>query len=316
MRRSLCLSASTPPPARTYSLSLLPLALPCCLADSSSCVRSTWPQFLLACCVFWLIIQSGKVPHTLAGSARGSRSGSGAAAPFWKDDVCCAFNLEQQDICLAKRSRRLPAPLPQTRNRFTGANLARNEPGSASGSRLVAGEEERAGGVLYAPQPAAFGVHKFVFNLKTFHSSLAFCSLIYGAKRFLFKYVSNKKKASQQRVKLQHGVPPCNAGCWLDCVAHPRYIPLPPANASYLPSSQTTCKLMKTDFYSQPEQLYRARTASTQKIRVLVGCLIYQKSSLCTHRHMWFTMFANFNWRALILSRVRISRNKILTNRI
>lgn len=31
---------------------------------------------------------------------------------------------------------------------------------------------------------------------------------------------------------------------------------------------------------------------------------IYQRSfcALCTHRRMWFTMFANFNWRSLILS--------------
>lgn len=31
---------------------------------------------------------------------------------------------------------------------------------------------------------------------------------------------------------------------------------------------------------------------------------IYQRSfcALCTHRQMWFTMFANFNWRSLILS--------------
>lgn len=44
------------------------------------------------------------------------------------------------------------------------------------------------GPATVAPQPAAFGGHKFVFNLKTFHSSLTFYCLIYGAKRFLFKY--------------------------------------------------------------------------------------------------------------------------------
>lgn len=35
---------------------------------------------------------------------RGGERGEGEL-PFWKDDVCCAFNLEQQDICLARYLR-------------------------------------------------------------------------------------------------------------------------------------------------------------------------------------------------------------------
>lgn len=139
----------------------------------------------------------------------------------------------------------LPALLwrPQRdRNRFTGANLARNETDSAASSEW----DEWDAAATCAPQPAAFGGNKFVFNLKTFHSSLAFCSLIYGAKRFLFKYHRNFPGASEISAR----VPPF--GCWLDCSGSPTALCVP--RIPYLPPlysrMQTTCKLMKNDFYT------------------------------------------------------------------
>lgn len=80
----------------------------------------------------------------------------------------------------------------------------------------------RCNAATCAPQPAAFGGNKFVFNLKTFHSSLAFCSLIYGAKRFLFKY---------HRVKFLHGFPLIFLGVDLIALAPPPPPP-PPCSVS------------------------------------------------------------------------------------
>lgn len=125
-----------------------------------------------------------------------SKGGEGEQA-FWKDDVCCAFNLEQQDICLASA----------TCAAVLGSNVLE------TGLQVLTWPATKptllqvrcfAAATTCAPQPAAFGGNKFVFNLKTFHSSLAFCSLIYGAKRFLFKY---------HRVKFLHGFPLIFFGC-------------------------------------------------------------------------------------------------------
>lgn len=169
VRRSLCYSwlfICLPPPP--FSLPSSPPSCQC----ACSCVWSTWPQFLLAvcfaCCVFAYYSKRGKVPPTEPRAWEGVRDGGWGGTAFWKDDVCCAFNLEQQDICLARYLRCCFGP-NLIANRFTGANLARNETDSAASS------EWDDAAATCAPQPAAFGGNKFVFNLKTFHSSLAFC---------------------------------------------------------------------------------------------------------------------------------------------
>jgi len=63
------------------------------------------------------------------------------------DDVCCAFNLEQQDICFSELE--LPAPrgyLP-TANRFTGANLALKVGRVAKGDQWAKGALRGFGGL-------------------------------------------------------------------------------------------------------------------------------------------------------------------------
>jgi len=102
------------------------------------------------------------------------------------DDVCCAFNLEQQDICFSEMELSALGYLP-TANRFTGANLALKGRGLSGGSRGLNVVRRSRGCRLALPHslqvflltapfhfiisPLPLFDHKFVFNLKTFHSS-------------------------------------------------------------------------------------------------------------------------------------------------
>lgn len=193
-RGSVCAVFTGSPKSATIVLLLPPVhlppfLLPCATVRARACGVHD-PNFFWLCVlpvVFLLIIQSeARCLQVGQGLRQGVRGRS--LLEGW---CMLRFQFGAAGHLFGPLPALLWRPQPG-RNRFTGANLARNETDSAASSNW-----DDAAAATCAPQPAAFGGNKFVFNLKTFHSSLAFCSLIYGAKRFLFKYHRNFPAASE-----------------------------------------------------------------------------------------------------------------------